>query len=851
MNRGLVLLVTSVLAWHSPTTRSYEQATHAKITQFAYERSQLAPDSGGNLSSLARSLGLDNYAPLGTGKRYFETSTRFSHGIPIAHESQDYELQVLEQLRIRPEIDRVRMWLMYGAIREDDNMDEDPPTPRDIFPPLSRPLSHFYDPYYDRKLSSAFLDVLGDEISKAPDWAVGSANAFTDPNTPRNPRFNTFTLFDAREAMFRALTLQSYGEAGYVDIAGTQDPARRHELRRMYWATTFRALGDVLHVNQDMAQPQHTRNEPHAGKYCSWIPGCPGGHSSVYERYMKARALRTTSFDLEQPYSKTVHISPIPLAAGSYPIPTFGRYSDYWSTAKGAASLTGKGLANYSNQGFFTSGRNADSTEYPSPPHQISAYTVRRMPATHWDGSTVADQTPTYVYFGPVSDSWQGSVANDVPLTTFGLWDQFLEKRGALPRYTLNRVNYDAMAELLVPRAVSYSAGLINYFFRGVLTIKLPDEGVFALTDHADPKGFTKIRAKVQNLTPDFVSADGSPQAQDMNGGDLIAVIRYHKDLKYAPTLDNVVGVAPCDQSLSVIVETNPDATTDCRDGVEQIIVSPPVTSVTMAKGSEQLVEFDFSEKPVPFDVTDVVLQVVYRGAVGAETNAIAVGSVDVSEPTYFTYHTATDYVRIADRVYTRPEVEKDASLLALVQPRYCVDERVSPPILRPECLQPFPIDVTVAFDDLSDPLAVATDVPYRRFIRIAYLTIAEEDVGSTVKAVRSQRLRIQARPHVSQHKAQLQYNGTCLPHDPFDAKPRLMQVRYDTWQQYRARLSTLKPLRGVNGWTTSSCVVNGSAEVPGTPDDRWTAMKPLTPDSDEVKPIPVTIMSKYLSDAN
>ena len=32
--------------------------------------------------------------------------------------------------------------------------------------------------------------------------------------------------------------------------------------RNKYWATTFRALGDAVHLIEDMAQPQHTRNEP-------------------------------------------------------------------------------------------------------------------------------------------------------------------------------------------------------------------------------------------------------------------------------------------------------------------------------------------------------------------------------------------------------------------------------------------------------------------------------------------------------------------------------------------------------------------------------------------------------------
>jgi len=45
--------------------------------------------------------------------------------------------------------------------------------------------------------------------------------------------------------------------------------------------------------------------------------------------------------------------------------------------------------------------------------------------------------------------------------------------------------DYDAMADLLLPRAVAYSTGLINFFFRGQIEISLPQEGVFAVADHS------------------------------------------------------------------------------------------------------------------------------------------------------------------------------------------------------------------------------------------------------------------------------------------------------------------------------------------------------------------------------
>ncbi|MBS0327503.1 MAG: hypothetical protein JSS46_13305 [Proteobacteria bacterium] len=847
MNVRADIVVLVLTAGLSAAASAYEQATHALVTKYAFESSPLAPEAG-NLPPLVRSLGLDTWSPLGAGYDYFEMSTQFSNGIPIAHIAQAYEREIVKYLGANPDIDPIRAWLMYGAIREDDNKTEDPPTPQDVAPGLRRPLSHFYDPYNNLKLNSPALADLAREINKAPDWAMGSPDAFEQPNTPQTPRDNTFTVFDAREAMLRALTLETYDGSGYVDVAGASTPAERQRFRRMYWATVFRALGDVLHLNQDMAQPQHTRNEPHAGKYCSWIPRCPGGHSSVYEKYMKARALGTTAFDLDQPYNKPVTIWPLAIPAGSYPIPAFASYADYWSTGKGPASLVGKGLANYSNQGFFTAGKNLDSTEYPSPPHHLDAFTVRTMPARRWDGTVTTNPAPTYVLFGSVTDSWQGSVASNVPLTTFGLWDEFLEKRGALPRYTLNRFNYDAMADLLIPRAVAYSAGLINYFFRGVLEVTRPDEGVFALADHADPTGFTRIRAKLRNATPDFAAKNGSTQVQSMTSGDLIAVIKYHRDLKYSPSLDGVVGVAPCDEPLTVVIEQNPDATTHCRDGVEQIIVSPPIRGVSIGNGSEQLVEFDFSATPIPFGVTDVVLQVVYRGTLGGETHAIAVGSVDLSEPTYFTYHNATDYIRIADRVYTRPEVEQDLNLISQIQPRSCVDEGVSPPVLRPDCAQPVSLDLAVMFDEQLEPLAMATDLRHRRFVRFAYLTVADESASPPAEAARFARLKLVSQVHGSPTAGLPQQDSTCMPRDPVEAKARLMQVRHITWQQYALPISRMARLRGVNGWTTTSCVLNGSDAASETPDDRKAKMAPLKRDSDEFKPFPVTIMPKYLA---
>ena len=366
-------------------------------------------------------------------------------------------------------------WLMYGAIREDDNPSEDPPTPQDISPGLLRPLNHFFDPFLNRPLTVPGLALLEGDVHTNPDWAIGAFDSFADPNRPEPQRKNHFTVMDAREAMFRALTLLTYNGTGYPEIAKNIDIATRQQWRQAYWATTFRALGHVLHLNQDMAQPQHTRNEPHAGSPCApQTTACLAGHTSIYEKYIKARTLQQTTFNSLAPFNVQVNIPAAPLEIGVYPIPAFANYSDYWSTSVGTAAAPGKGLADYSNRGFFTAAKNFDSTEYPYPSRDPSRYVVAGFTPARWDGSPATDPTPTYVYYGEVADDWQQTTSANIPLTTYSIWDQFIRTRTANPAYSLNRLNYDAMASLLLPRAVAYSAGLINFFFRGRIDIELP-----------------------------------------------------------------------------------------------------------------------------------------------------------------------------------------------------------------------------------------------------------------------------------------------------------------------------------------------------------------------------------------
>ena len=90
--------------------------------------------------------------------------------------------------------------------------------------------------------------------------------------------------------------------------------------------------------------------------------------------------------------------------------------------------------------------------------------------------------------------------------------------------------------------------------------------------------------------------------------------------------------------------------------------------------------EFDFSENPVPLGVRDVILQVVYEGKVGDEEDGIAVGTRDISEPTYIAVFNNTDYYGIDGVLYSPDEIRQTPDLLSRVdlngdgEPDYDID---------------------------------------------------------------------------------------------------------------------------------------------------------------------------------
>ena len=184
-----------------------------------------------------------------------------------------------------------------------------------------------------------------------------------------------------------------------------------------------------------------------------------------------------------------------------------------------------------------------------------------------------------------------------------------MQKYGYSQRvYSLNNRVHKEYADLLIPRAVGYSAGFLNYFFRGTIDISVPTNGLYSMIDATqagfDPAAaaFTSIKLKATNTTS---------TGENMTNGTIQLVVKYK--------------VAQSDPFQSGPVETDADFT---------YIVVPEKNNVSaLYSATPTELNFDLGQG-IPLLATDVYLQVVFKGTLGSEENAVAVGFKDISEPT-------------------------------------------------------------------------------------------------------------------------------------------------------------------------------------------------------------------------
>ena len=396
-----------VFAWN-------DKVTHADMSEYAAQNSVLDKSKGDYLSNLGFNGGLDET---------FKWSSEKT----------------------------VKKWLREGAILEDSG------NYWDAVVNDARYNNHFHDPL--KAWSSAGLtDLVPFSTESAIIWAQ-------DENYQSSFPEGDWSWKKVREYYYIALTGR--------DLTGTEIALAKED-RDACFAQTFRGLGHH-HLIEDIAQPDHVRNDSHIvdslfenNLYGSYYLEAWAAKKFPKIEDLKAFApnpiLPSVSFD-------TSHDGLVPI--------TQLIDTDQYNGSSPSTSLS-QGLAEYTNANFFSDDTifaaeiysAGDEHYFPYPKRSstdLDAYiSGTKLPETiiDEDGNEYTNTWISKVADGETIDHFIASgYLTDLTYYIFG--------EGSLYYSTFYRDEkcHEDYATQLIPKAVGYSAGLLNYFFRGELEV--------------------------------------------------------------------------------------------------------------------------------------------------------------------------------------------------------------------------------------------------------------------------------------------------------------------------------------------------------------------------------------------
>ncbi|MBW2169629.1 MAG: hypothetical protein JRG69_10275, partial [Deltaproteobacteria bacterium] len=381
------------------------------------------------------------------------------------------------ELKNGNETKTIKEWISFGGKSEDFGKKGE----NDF--KSSRAFNHFHDPLenwdnagFDKWVNFFYYGNYGRSPVSAILWGMNPGQQDFEENKPKT---GDWSWGKAREYYYQALTDHTEGE------------------RNEDFADCFRALGQVLHLLQDVSVPLHTRNDLHIfpltkDPFTHEEYDAPVGrwtYETFTKEYLKELLQDGQTFVAHHP-NPILLSDPQPESNYSHLAPITGLFDRNQYNEGDPIPLNNNliGLAEYSNSEFVTQDT---MWEYQHPSKNDTSYTQIDWLNPEWviarDG-----ETEGRIYIRKtVGEFIQHFVRVDY-------WTRECEGYGEVPHeFSLDDQCWKDYAAKLIPRAVGYSAGLLDYFFRGKMGLNsLP-----ILLDEGTDTSLYFLRLKIKNMT--------------------------------------------------------------------------------------------------------------------------------------------------------------------------------------------------------------------------------------------------------------------------------------------------------------------------------------------------------------
>jgi hypothetical protein len=452
---------------------------------------------------------------------------------------------------------KVKDWLQEGAYLEDAG------TNTQGILGLARYNNHFHNPLYP--WGSAGLNDLGYIGASAIFWAQYGSWQASSPE-------GDWSWKKIRDCFYSALTSKNDAD------------------RQANFAQTFRGLGHQMHLIQDMSVPAHVRNDAHPSDSLLEFNLLTGDY--YFETWAKKYYWQINPYAAAPVFPKVdLNIT----RNGLSPISQFIDTDQYYALVPLTNSLTW-GLSEYTNINFMSDDtifterfniRDVHSFPYPRYTDQAQCYEQYEEPygfeqkrRTYWRKKCPGEPVEHFVRVGPFFkhlDYW------------------FLQREDLW----FDHATHNDYASKLIPRAVGYSAGLLNYFFRGKI------EAVDAEHIYDASGNVSGMKLKIKNKT----------QGEAMGPGKFIVSYQY----KNGGSDDLIFGI-----SNEVKSDEN--------------IYSGDVTANDL--------NFTYTD-PIPSSAQETQYFLIYRGKLGSEENAVVAGKVNASGEYIFLVNTSSLQIQL------------------------------------------------------------------------------------------------------------------------------------------------------------------------------------------------------------